>query len=325
MGRSRATHLSDCSLSLTGSRSFADSAPELRCGRADHRGQPQGAPDRRAEGAATRPTSDFVREAAFNLIGPVDGAAVLDLYAGLGRRWGSRRSRAAPRAASSSSPTGMPAARSTRNLDKLRLDARVLCQDVARVLAAERGAYDLVLLDPPYDDPSARPALARTSPGSSPRTACSSTRLRAAVEPELDGLDCPHIPQVRVCPPYAVRADDHRDLPRHLRPGHERPRRRDHARGARSSTAWSSASSAIRTTRRRRSRSRSASQLLRDALARRPERRGRRLQRARRRVRAPLGGAGDRQGPARDLRLRVGVPDEPAQPARSPRRSRRST
>ena len=32
----------------------------------------------------TRPTGDRVREAAFNLIGPVDGASVLDLFAGSG-------------------------------------------------------------------------------------------------------------------------------------------------------------------------------------------------------------------------------------------------
>ena len=36
------------------------------------------------KGDVTRPTSDFVRETAFNLIGPVDGAVVLDLYAGSG-------------------------------------------------------------------------------------------------------------------------------------------------------------------------------------------------------------------------------------------------
>ena len=35
-------------------------------------------------GVATRPTSDRVREAAFNLIGPLEGARVLDLYAGSG-------------------------------------------------------------------------------------------------------------------------------------------------------------------------------------------------------------------------------------------------
>src|SRR3989442_12622648 len=36
------------------------------------------------KGMETRPTSDRVREAAFNLIGPVDGAAVIDLFAGSG-------------------------------------------------------------------------------------------------------------------------------------------------------------------------------------------------------------------------------------------------
>ena len=46
----------------------------------DYRGRRIAAP----KGFETRPTSDFVRENAFNLIGPVDGAAVLDLYAGSG-------------------------------------------------------------------------------------------------------------------------------------------------------------------------------------------------------------------------------------------------
>ena len=35
-------------------------------------------------GTDTRPTPDRVREAAFNLIGPLEGALVLDLYAGSG-------------------------------------------------------------------------------------------------------------------------------------------------------------------------------------------------------------------------------------------------
>ena len=45
-----------------------------------HRGHRIAAP----RGRDTRPTGDRVREAAFNLIGPVDGASVLDLYAGSG-------------------------------------------------------------------------------------------------------------------------------------------------------------------------------------------------------------------------------------------------
>ena len=45
-----------------------------------HRGARIAAP----KGLATRPTGDRVREAAFNLIGPVDDARVLDLFAGSG-------------------------------------------------------------------------------------------------------------------------------------------------------------------------------------------------------------------------------------------------
>jgi 16S rRNA (guanine966-N2)-methyltransferase len=36
------------------------------------------------KGRDTRPTSDRVREAAFTLIGPVEDATVLDLFAGAG-------------------------------------------------------------------------------------------------------------------------------------------------------------------------------------------------------------------------------------------------
>ena len=104
------------------------------------------------KGATTRPTSDFVREAAFNLIGPVDGAAVIDLFAGSGAMGLEALSRGAESCVFVESDRD--ACRTINaNLDKLRLTARVLCQDVAHALAAERGAYDLVLLDPPYDDP----------------------------------------------------------------------------------------------------------------------------------------------------------------------------
>ncbi len=103
------------------------------------------------KGATTRPTSDFVREAAFNLIGPVDGAVVIDLFAGSGAMGLEALSRGA--ASCLFVESDRAACRTIgANLEKLRLDARVLCQDAARALAAERGAYDLVLLDPPYDD-----------------------------------------------------------------------------------------------------------------------------------------------------------------------------
>jgi 16S rRNA (guanine966-N2)-methyltransferase len=103
------------------------------------------------KGLATRPTSDRVREAAFNLIGPVDGAAVLDLFAGSGAMGLEALSRGAARAVFVDADRD--ACRTINaNLDKLRLTgARVLCQDVLRFLAAERATYDLILVDPPYD------------------------------------------------------------------------------------------------------------------------------------------------------------------------------
>jgi 16S rRNA (guanine966-N2)-methyltransferase len=100
-------------------------------------------------GTLTRPTSDFVRETAFNLIGPVDGAAVLDLYAGSGALGLEALSRGAERAVFVDS--SRDACRTIgANLDKLGLRATVLCNDVARVLSSDRGPYDLILADPPY-------------------------------------------------------------------------------------------------------------------------------------------------------------------------------
>ena len=108
---------------------------------------------RAPKGLDTRPTSDRTREAAFNLIGPVDGASVLDLYAGSGAMGLEALSRGASRAVFVESDRA--ACRTIeQNLDKLRLTGAVVsCRDAARVLAADVAAgqrYDLVLVDPPY-------------------------------------------------------------------------------------------------------------------------------------------------------------------------------
>src|SRR5919201_2967065 len=85
--------------------------------------------------AETRPTGGRVREAAFNLIGPLDGATVLDLFAGSGALGLEALSRGAESAVFVESDRD--ACRTINaNLDKLRLEARVLCQDVPRALAA---------------------------------------------------------------------------------------------------------------------------------------------------------------------------------------------
>jgi 16S rRNA (guanine966-N2)-methyltransferase len=119
-------------------------------------------------GARTRPTGDRVREALFNIVGPVEGAAVLDLYAGSGALGLEALSRGARRCvfvdASRASCRAVEA-----NLAKLRLTgALVLCRDVLVTLREETAAgrrYDLVLADPPYGDwPELGPRLAELLP-----------------------------------------------------------------------------------------------------------------------------------------------------------------
>jgi 16S rRNA (guanine(966)-N(2))-methyltransferase RsmD len=107
------------------------------------------------KGHKTRPTSDRVRESAFSLTGPVDGATVLDLFAGSGAMGIEALSRGAERAVFVEDDA--EACRTiNRNLDKLRLDATVLRRDAIRFLADERATYDLVMVDPPYDFDPAR-------------------------------------------------------------------------------------------------------------------------------------------------------------------------
>ncbi|HVU78924.1 MAG TPA: 16S rRNA (guanine(966)-N(2))-methyltransferase RsmD [Gaiellaceae bacterium] len=123
-----------------------------------HRGHRIAAP----KGRDTRPTSDRVRENAFNLIGPVDGADVLDLFAGSGAMGLEALSRGAAHATFVESDR--EAARVIdANLDKLGLGATVLQLDAVRALQQERRTYDLVLCDPPYDYDAARlaPLLGR--------------------------------------------------------------------------------------------------------------------------------------------------------------------
>jgi len=105
------------------------------------------------KGHDTRPTSDRAREAAFNLIGPVDGATVLDLFAGSGAMGLEALSRGASHATFVESDRDACRA-INRNLDKLELEgATVLCQDALTALRADARIgtrYDLVLVDPPY-------------------------------------------------------------------------------------------------------------------------------------------------------------------------------
>ncbi len=112
-----------------------------------HRGARIAAP----KGLDTRPTGDRVREAAFNLIGPVDDASVLDLFAGSGAMGLEALSRGAARV--SFVEADRVACRTiSQNLEKLGLTgARVTCADAIWTLRQETSTYDLVLVDPPYE------------------------------------------------------------------------------------------------------------------------------------------------------------------------------
>jgi 16S rRNA (guanine966-N2)-methyltransferase len=107
-------------------------------------------------GRGTRPTADRVREALFATLGPLEGAVVLDLFAGSGALGIEALSRGAARAVFvERDPRAADVA--CANLAALGVgdaQAVVLRMPARRALqyARARGdTYDLVLLDPPYE------------------------------------------------------------------------------------------------------------------------------------------------------------------------------
>jgi 16S rRNA (guanine966-N2)-methyltransferase len=107
----------------------------------------------RAPRRATRPTLDRVREALFSILGPLDGLAVLDLYAGSGALGIEALSRGAARATFVDSDAA--AVRAVRdNVERTRAgDAHVVRSDALAFLrSADRHGerWDLVFCDPPY-------------------------------------------------------------------------------------------------------------------------------------------------------------------------------
>ncbi len=112
-------------------------------------------------GEKTRPTADRVREALFNLLGPLDGETVLDLYAGSGSLGIEALSRGA--AAATFVESDASALRALRsNLERLGIEvprrgaggpAHVVRSSVPAFLrsAARRDErWSVVVCDPPY-------------------------------------------------------------------------------------------------------------------------------------------------------------------------------
>ncbi len=114
-------------------------------------------------GTETRPTIDRVREAVFNVLGArVEGARVLDLFAGTGALGIEALSRGARFATFVESDSGLCQTIQT-NLDNLEVEPRareVFRRDVRRGMKRLTGPYDVVFVDPPYGYLLEREALA---------------------------------------------------------------------------------------------------------------------------------------------------------------------
>ena len=102
-----------------------------------------GRPLKTLDGKTTRPTTDKVKGAIFNMIGPYfDGGRVLDLYAGSGSMETAVLVEKDRRAQAIISEN-IQMTKEPERFDLLKMES-------GRVLEMLTGSFDLVLLDPPY-------------------------------------------------------------------------------------------------------------------------------------------------------------------------------
>ena len=111
-----------------------------------------GRPLKTLEGKTTRPTSDKVRGAVFNMIGPYfEGGRVLDLYAGSGGLSIEAVSRGMSSAVLVERDRKAQAVIAENiNMTKEISKFQLLKMEVDRALEQVGGTFDLVFLDPPY-------------------------------------------------------------------------------------------------------------------------------------------------------------------------------
>ena len=121
------------------------------------------------KGAHLRPTSDRVRESLFSILAHhdvIDGARVLDLFAGTGALGLEALSRGALHV--SFVDDGRVAQGLIRqNIAKLRADDQtdLIRRDATRLPPRDAAAYDLIFLDPPYGKDLGGKALAAAATG----------------------------------------------------------------------------------------------------------------------------------------------------------------
>jgi 16S rRNA (guanine966-N2)-methyltransferase len=105
-------------------------------------------------GTATRPTSDRVRESIFNALGSlaaVEGASVIDLFAGSGALGIEALSRGAARATFvDADRAALACIDHNLHVTGLVSQAEVVRSDVRAYLERSNAQFDLALIDPPY-------------------------------------------------------------------------------------------------------------------------------------------------------------------------------
>ncbi|SFL58246.1 16S rRNA (guanine(966)-N(2))-methyltransferase RsmD [Salibacterium qingdaonense] len=122
-------------------------------------GKYKGKPLRAVQGMKTRPTSDKVKEAVFQLIGPYfEGGAVLDLYAGTGGVGIEALSRGLNQAVFvDKHPRALKVIKQNLHQAGVKEETEVYRSEAERALTAltkRQRSFDYIFMDPPYaDDP----------------------------------------------------------------------------------------------------------------------------------------------------------------------------
>lgn len=120
-------------------------------------GTARGIPLAEPRGHRLRPATGLVREAVFNILGDtVEGSRVLDLYAGTGAYGIEALSRGAEHATFiEAHPAACKAILDSLSRTGFQEHGLVLRGRLPSALASATGEFDIVFLDPPYDDADA--------------------------------------------------------------------------------------------------------------------------------------------------------------------------
>lgn len=108
------------------------------------------------KGGGTRPMTDEMREAVFNILGPIDGLSVLDVYAGSGGIGLEALSRGGTSvvAIEKSRKAADTIRKNVQNLgltDQYQLQQQTV-EEWLKKQGNVAGKYDLIFADPPFDD-----------------------------------------------------------------------------------------------------------------------------------------------------------------------------